>query len=109
MMGIQIAGVILMVFMGYITFVYYKKQVLTKIEAVFFIAIWGTTAVITLFPSLIDVLSQRMYMIRKLDLIIAVGIGLSLFLSFLSWLKYKAIQKQMEKLIDQKTETKWNA
>ena len=107
MMGIQVAGVILMAVMGYMTFLYYKKSVLSKSEAVFFITIWGMTAYITLFPESISVLSNRLWLIRKMDFVLVVGIAFSVFLSFLAWLQQKQVRKQIEKLVDQKTETKW--
>ena len=97
--GIQIIGIIFVLIMLYLTFLYYKKNSYGYKSAILWAIIWIATLVMLLLPRTIYGLMQALQIERTADFFV---LGAAVFFSLLIFYLYitvKKLNKKMEALV----------
>lgn len=94
-LAIQIAGIMIGVFMLYLTFLHAKRKEYTSKEYFVWMLIWIVFMLLSLFPNILDPIVATFHFSRPLDVLI---IGGFLFLTVLSFYTYNIVRKNQNKV-----------
>ena len=98
-LGIQIAGLLFGLFMVYYSFLNYKRSEFTVKEFSFWILLWASFVVITLFPSVLDPIKTTFGFLRTLDLLVISGFLFLIAAVFYNYTITRKIQKRLETVV----------
>ncbi len=96
---LQLLGVGYLLFMLYLTFLYYKKNQYTTRNAVFWAVVWGGGIVMLLFPETTSLLTQQLRVGRVLDFYLILGLMFFSILTFLSFATVRRTEARVEELV----------
>ena len=100
LLGIQILGVCFGLMMIYISVMHNKRKEFTEKESLFWIVIWGTFILISIFPSSLDFLRRDILGIsRTMDFLIIVGFIVLTGLIFYIYGLLRKNQKKLEQVV----------
>lgn len=99
MIAIQLIGIVIALAAIYLTYIYYKRQTLSKTECLFWVIIWLAFITVTLFPRLMAPLAGFLSLQRSMDLIMIIAFVVLFTLSFYSYVTNRRTSRQMEKLV----------
>lgn len=96
--GLQIFGIIYLLFMMYLTFLYYKRNNYSIRSFVFWMSIWAVSIVLMIFPQSASVLTQQVLGVsRVIDFYLIMGL---LFFSLITFINYRTVKKNEQKIED---------
>ena len=98
-LGIQILGLVFMLFMLYLTFLHFKRKEFTLNESIFWTFLLVVFAIITLVPSIIDPLLQTLNIARTMDFYIIAGFMFLIFSNYYTYSLVRVNQKKIEKIV----------
>jgi hypothetical protein len=97
--GIQLIALGFAFFMGYLTYVDFRRRRFGPAALGFWTLVWGGLAVISLVPAVFIQISQALRLARPMDLAVVLGV---LILSGVTYHNFAAIQtanRQLERLV----------
>lgn len=98
-LGTQVAGVLVMVFLLYMTFLYYKKNIYTRNEFLFWCAAWLGGALLLIFPDWFTTVAHQLKFVRATDLYMAIAIAFFAVITFLNYTKVRNQERKVEELV----------
>ena len=98
-LGIQIAGLLFGLFMAYFSFLNYKRKEFTVKEFSFWLLVWISFIVISLFPSILDPIVKFGGFFRALDVLIVSGFLFLILAIFYTYTITRKNQKQLETIV----------
>jgi len=100
MIGIQIVGILFVLFMLYITFLHRKKKVFTIKESVLWVLLWIVFLLITIFPTSLNFfVKDVLQMQRPLDFYIILGFMFLIGALFHTYTQLRKYQKKLDELV----------
>ncbi|MBS3175834.1 DUF2304 domain-containing protein [Candidatus Woesearchaeota archaeon] len=99
MLGIQIIGIVFGLFMMYLTFLYSKRNELTKNEQALWMLIWLVVIGVALFPQALQTVTETLRFNRTLDLLMVGSIVFVVSISFYTYSIVRKTERKMEELV----------
>jgi len=97
----QFTAVLFAIFMAYVVRVHQQRSRLSRLEASFWYSLWFLFGVLAIFPDLLLGISDYFYFDRVFDLLVVGALMVLSFLVVRSYFKYREIQLQLEKLVQE--------
>lgn len=94
--GLQIIAVLFALFMIYASMLNYKRKEIALKEIISWVVIWSLTIFVTIFPNLLRQYAEKFAVTRLFDLMVVGGFILVIYMSSVSYLKTKKIEKKLE-------------
>ncbi len=99
-LGVQIIGLMFVIFMIYLTFLSKKKNEFTFKEGFFWLGIWLVFAGVTLFPRSITFIAKDIFnLTRPLDLYIIVGFMFMIGTVFYIYTILRRLQRKVDSIV----------
>lgn len=98
-LGIQILGVIFALFMGYFSFVYFKRREFSLPVLILWEILWFALIFVTIFPTSTNFFLEKLGLARAMDFFMILGFMVVLGLSFYNYIVVGRLQKKIEKLV----------
>ena len=98
-LGIQIAGLLIGMFLIYYDFLVYKRKEFTAKEFVFWVVLWLGFILVTLFPSILEPVVKSFGFFRVLDAFLIGGLLFLMVIIFYTYIITKKKQKQVEAIV----------
>jgi hypothetical protein len=99
MIAVQILGVLLSLFMLYLTLVYQKKKVFSTIDSVFWGGIWTFLLFVVLFPQSFSVFIQSLTIFRSMDILLSGSVTILFVISFFNFMTMRNNKRKLEDLV----------
>jgi hypothetical protein len=96
-LGIQLIGVVFLIFMLYLTFLYYKKNTYTRTGFIFWTCIWVGGSVLLIFPETVQGITEQLEFARTSDLYFTIAL---MFFGAITFLNYANVKRQERKVED---------
>jgi hypothetical protein len=87
---LQFLGLAYLVFMIYLSFLYYKRNNYSLQSFIFWIVVWAGGGTLVLLPENITILTQKLTIVRVLDFYMIIGL---LFFSSICFFNYASVKK----------------
>lgn len=100
-LGIQIITTLFAVFMIYVSFLHLKQGNLKRPEFFVWLVMWFVFIYFALFPKVLDPLLARLFIIRRMDLLMILAFMILAYLGFQNHIGIKSLQRQIESIIRQ--------
>jgi hypothetical protein len=102
MVGVlQVVGIIYILLMLYLTFLFYKRNNYNFQSFLFWIVIWVFGALLLAFPESTSLLTQTLQVARTIDFYLIVGLMFFSVICFLNYATVKRNEQRMEELVRQ--------
>lgn len=101
--GIQLLVIPFAIFLIYVSFIHYKKNLILIQSLFFWISLWFCFIIITLFPQILDPIIIRLNFFRALDLLMVIAFMILVILNYYNYLQIQKAQKQLNVLIGKMT------
>lgn len=98
-LGIQLILVFFGTFMFYLTFIYWKKKLMTTLTFFVWIFIWLVFLFLSLFPKMLEPLTRELFIIRAMDFGMIVAFMILTFLTVDNNVRIKKYENQLEKVV----------
>ncbi|PIY79894.1 MAG: hypothetical protein COY81_00180 [Candidatus Pacebacteria bacterium CG_4_10_14_0_8_um_filter_43_12] len=102
----QLLSVLFGLFMLYVVRIHYRKKTLTLSESSFWSSTWFLFVIISIFPSLVQGISNLLSFARIFDLVVVIAFMILTTISFFNYLQNKSLESKIERYIRQKALTK---
>ena len=106
LLGIQIIAISFAVFMLYITTLHSNRGQIKKTENIFWLLVWGTFILFTLFPRVLDPLLAKIFVTRAMDLLMIWAFMILSYLGYINHIGIKDVQKRVEKIVSDEAKKK---
>ena len=97
--GIQIVGIIFGLIIMYMTFDNHKKKNFTAYEKTLWFFLALVFILITLFPNILDPITDQLELIRTMYLLVTLGFMFLLGINFYMYIIVRKNQKKIEKVV----------
>lgn len=97
--GVQLILLFFGLFMFYVTFIYWKKKLLSKRVFAGWIVIWIGFFLCSLFPKMLEPLLKELFFVRAMDFGMIVAFMILTFLTVENNVRIKKYEEQLEKLV----------
>ena len=98
-LGIQILGIILGLFLLYFTFLHYKRREFVAGELIFWSVIWILFVYLVLFPYTLTFIAESLNLVRVMDLFTIAGIMFLVVLTFYSYMINVHLRRKLEQVV----------
>jgi hypothetical protein len=98
-LALQVVGIMFMVFMLYLTFLFYKRNNYGKKSFAIWVAVWLGGAFLLLFPQWFATVTEQLRFSRVTDFYIAMAIMFFGIVTFFNFVNVKRQERQVEKLV----------
>ena len=98
-LGIQIAGTFFGLFMLYYSYIHFKRKEFTIKEFIVWLLLWLSFIFVSLFPSTVDFIVQKLSLTRAMDLFIILGFMVLLFVFFYTYSLVRVNQRKIEQIV----------
>ena len=98
-LGIQIIGVLFGLLMMYVTFINLKRKEYDFKEFVLWSGIWAFFLLFTIFPKVLDLVTQPLSIVRKLDLLVIMGMLFVIGISYYNYTITRKTQRKVEQVV----------
>lgn len=98
-LGVQIIAVLFAVFMVYVAFLNWKKKDINTGEIIFWVILWLTFIFISLFPKILQEMTQLLFFARVMDLLMVMAFMILAFLGYQNHISNKRVEKKIEDLV----------
>lgn len=97
--GIQIIAFSFALFMIYVSFLHYKQGNLKRYEFLCWLLLWLFFIYFALFPKVLDPILAKLFIVRRMDLLMIVAFMILAYLGFQNHIGVKSLQRQIEIII----------
>lgn len=97
--GLQIVAIVFSLIMVYLAYLHYQRKEIGKIEFMSWWLIWSAAVIIIIFPELLRGFAGTFLITRVFDFMVIGGFILVITLSYQSYVKNKALERKIEKLV----------
>ncbi len=98
-LGIQILGTFFGLFMVYYTFLHFKRKEFTLKEFTFWLFSWIIFIYVSLFPTTLDFIVEKLSLTRAMDLFIIAGFMVMIAIFFYTYTLVRINQKKIEFIV----------
>lgn len=98
-LGVQIIAVLFAIFMIYVAFLHWKRRDIRGVEIFFWSILWLGFIIITLFPKILESVSQLLFFARVMDLLMIAAFMILAFLGFQNYVSNKRTERKIEELV----------
>ncbi|MBU1167486.1 DUF2304 domain-containing protein [Patescibacteria group bacterium] len=98
--GIAIIGIFFALFMGYYTFIKFKRKEITTNQSVFWGLVWTSIIIVVLIPGKISDFLDQFQIARALDLIVVLGIVFLLAVTFYLFVRVNKLKNKLNDLVE---------
>lgn len=98
-MGVQIIAILFAIFMIYVAFLHFKRKDINGGEIFFWVSLWSGFIVITLFPRILQSITQLLFFARVMDLLMVLAFMILAFLGFQNHVSNRRMEKKIEELV----------
>ena len=98
-LGIQLVGVLFVLVMLYLTYLYYKKGQYSKTSAIFWVIIWGAAMILLTFQQSVERVIEQLQFARVFDLYMTIGLLFVLALMFYDYVRVERLERKVEELV----------
>lgn len=102
-LGVQIIAVLFAIFMLYVAFLHWKRKDINGGEILFWGTIWLGFIIVTLFPKILESISQFFFFTRILDLLMLVAFMILAFIGFQNYIANRKMEKKIGELVREET------
>ena len=99
--ALQVLGIAYILFMLYLSFLYYKRNNYSARSFIFWIVVWFIGGLLLIFPQNISFLTQQISVARVLDFYLIVGLMFFSAICFFSFAAVKRTESKVEELVRQ--------
>jgi hypothetical protein len=96
---LQTIGIAYVLFMLYLTFLYYKRNSYSGSSFAFWIVVWAFGGLLLAFPESASVLTQRLHVARTLDFYLIMGLMFFSVIAFLNFRTASRTEAKVEELV----------
>jgi len=107
-LGVQIIAILFAIFMLYVSFLHWKRKDFNGGEIFFWIALWLGFIFITLFPDVLQNITQKLFFTRVMDFLMVAAFMILAFLGFQNHVSNRRMEKKIEELIRKEAKKKLN-
>jgi hypothetical protein len=93
--GVQVVGILVLLFLLYLTFIYYKKGTYTRNEFLFWCGAWISASALLVFPDVFINIGYELKFARATDFYMALAI---IFFGVITFLNYARVRNQERKV-----------
>lgn len=97
--GLQLIAIVFTLIMVYLAYLNYQRKEIGKLEFISWWTIWGGATIIIIFPELLRNFAGAFLITRVFDFMVIGGFILVISLSYKAYVKTKALERQIEKLV----------
>lgn len=97
--GFQLVAIVFALIMVYLAYLNYRRKEIEKIEFLTWWTIWVGATIIIIFPQLLRGFASTFLITRVFDFMVIGGFILVITLSYRAYVKSKALEKKIEKLV----------
>lgn len=98
-LGVQIIACLFAIFMIYVAFLHFKRRDIRGAEIFFWVLLWLGFIVITLFPKILESVSQLLFFARVMDLLMIIAFMILAFLGFQNYILNRKMERKIEELV----------
>lgn len=98
-LGVQIITVLFALFMIYVAFLHFKRKEINGLETFFWLILWVGFMILTLFPKILESISQLLFFARVMDLLMILAFMILAFLGFQNYICNRKMEKKIEELV----------
>lgn len=98
-LSVQLAGVLFVLVMIYLTFIFYKRGNYAWQGFVFWVILWIAAGLLLLFPGTFSALTDRLNFARTYDFYLTLGLMFFVVLTFWNYAHVKRLERRMEDLV----------
>jgi len=98
-LGVQIIAILFAIFMIYIAFLHWKRKDINGGEIFFWAILWLGFIVITLFPDLLQNVTQKLFFTRVMDFLMVIAFMILAFLGFQNHVSNRRMERKIEELV----------
>lgn len=106
LLGIQIIAISFACFMVYITTLHFKRNMMGRIEYIFWFIVWGAFISFTLFPRVLDPLLAKIFVTRAMDLLMIWAFMILAYLGYQNHIGVKDVQRRVGKIVSDEAKKK---
>lgn len=92
-------SILFAIFMIYVAFLHWKRKDINGSEIFFWTILWLGFIGITIFPNILQNITQLLFFARVMDLLMVMAFMILAFLGFQNHLSNKRIEKRVEELV----------
>ena len=97
--ALQLIGVAYVLFMVYLTFLYYKRNNYSVQSFVFWVVVWAVGGVLVLFPNTTGVFLQQFHVARVIDFYLILGLMFFSAICFINFVTTRRTEEKVEELV----------
>lgn len=101
--GVQLILVPFAIFQIYVAFIHYKKGHILKTNFIFWMMLWISFMILTIFPQILNPIVRELHFVRALDLLMIIAFMILVVMNYHTFLSQQKLERQVEKLIDKMT------
>lgn len=101
-LGIQIIGVVFGLWMAYFSFLYYKRKEFNFLQFLFWEVLWLVFIIVIILPDSVNIITERLGIIRAMDLFVIAGFILIISLTFHNYVTVSKLRKKLENSVRNK-------
>lgn len=98
-LGVQVLGIVFVLVMLYLTFLYYKRQHYSKSSLLLWLAVWLGALVLVIFPETVYGIMETLKIERTVDFFVISGFIFFSVIIFYLYNSVKQMERKMEKLV----------
>lgn len=98
-LGVQIIAVLFAIFMLYVAFLHWKRKDINGGEIFFWGVLWLGFIIITLFPDILQSITQKLFFTRVMDLLMVVAFMILAFIGFQNHVSNRRMERKIEELV----------
>lgn len=95
----QLLSVLFGLFMLYVVRIHYRKKTLTVTESSFWSSIWIFFVIISIFPTLVQGISNSLSFARIFDLAVVIAFMVLTLITFFNYIQNKSLEIKIEKYV----------
>jgi hypothetical protein len=98
-LGVQIIAVLFAIFMLYVAFLHWKRKDINGKEIFFWGVLWLGFIVITLFPDILQNITEKLFFTRVMDFLMVIAFMILAFLGFQNHVSNRKMERKIEELV----------
>ena len=98
-LGVQIIAILFAIFMLYVAFLNWKRKDINSKEIFFWTTLWLGFIVITLFPDILQNITEKLFFTRVMDLLMVAAFMILAFIGFQNHVSNRRMERKIEELI----------
>jgi hypothetical protein len=105
-LGVQIIAILFAIFMIYVTFLHWKRKDINGGEIFFWTALWLGFIFITLFPNVLQNITEKLFFTRVMDFLMVIAFIILAFIGFQNYVSNRRMEKKIEESVRKEAKKK---